>query len=144
MQRRENDEVTVVYENPVLTSVGPGDSVSESHGAAGGLQTAKLSRNSISDTPVDPNVSRLEMLRRLRQNDREWRTRVQLVSGRVNRSHYDIVVKRFIDLRLKPSCKRRRVESLTDKVDTHAAVASAVLPDSSATTTDTMEVSTPP
>jgi hypothetical protein len=54
-----------------------------------------------------------------------------------------MVVKRFIELRLKPSCKRRKVDSLTDKVDTHAAVASAVLPESSATTTDTMKVSIP-
>ncbi len=40
MQRRENDEVTLVYEDPVPNSVGPGDSASESYGADG-LRTAK-------------------------------------------------------------------------------------------------------
>jgi hypothetical protein len=85
------------------------------------------------------------MARRLRERDREWNARVKLVSGQVYRSHYDTrsytVVKRFIELRLKPRCKRRRVESLSDKVDTHAAVTSAVSPDSSATTTSTTKVS---
>ena len=141
MQRQESDEVEVVYEDdPVLTSVGLGDSVSELHGADG-LRTAKLSQNSRSDPPVDPNISRREMTRRLRADDNEWRTRVPLMSGQVYRSHYDTVVKRFIELRLKPRCKRRRVESLSDKVDSHAAVTSAVSPDSSATTTSTTKVS---
>jgi hypothetical protein len=137
MQSQESDEVEVVYEDdPVLTSVGLGDSVSELHGADG-LRTAKLSQNSRSDPPVDPNISRRKLTRRLRDDDNEWRTRVPLMSGQVYRSHYDTVVKRFIERRLKPRCKRRRVESLSDKVDSHAAVTSAVSPDSSATTTST-------
>ncbi len=140
VQRRETDEVTLVYEDPVPTSVGPGDSVSELHGA-NGLRTAKLSQNSRSDPPVDPNISRQQLTRRLRAMDREWDARVKLVSGPIRRSHYDIVVKRFIELRLKPRGKRRKVESLSDKVDTHAAVSSVVSPDSAATTTNTTEVS---
>ena len=142
MQRQEIGEVTLVYENPVLTSVGPGDSVSESQGA-NGLQTAKLSQNSRSDSLVNPNISRCEMTRRLRERDRAWLARVHLVQGEANRSYRDIVVKRFIERHLKPSCKRRKVESLTDKVDTHAAVSSAVSPDSSATTTNTTKGSEP-
>jgi hypothetical protein len=71
MQSQESDEVEVVYEDdPVLTSVGLGDSVSELHGADG-LRTAKLSQNSRSDPPVDPNISRRKLTRRLREDDNE-------------------------------------------------------------------------